>query len=74
MALSQETLGTLLSPPSTLLTPPLAGSSCASSEGRSDRARVRDLLTSPALSELLELRLPPRESGPPSNWCSPLLH
>jgi hypothetical protein len=32
---------------------------------------VRDLLTGPALSELLELRLPARDGEPPSSWCWP---
>ena len=32
---------------------------------------MRDLLTSPALSELLELRLPARHAEPPSSWCRP---
>lgn len=32
---------------------------------------MRDLLTGPALSELLELRLPARDGEPPSSWCRP---
>ncbi|KAK9830587.1 hypothetical protein WJX81_001917 [Elliptochloris bilobata] len=38
---------------------------------RRGRARVRDLLTSPALSELLELRMPPRDSSLPGSWFTP---